>query len=333
MIDDNDEHGFWGDEPSRPTRRHAVVQRSPQATMVDDHDDIVIESAVGPRSSWYTDVDPVVKRIGLMLLVAALLVPVALALRGDDASPQLRSVPPVTDAVPVLEAAPAASTPSAPRVPVMGEGVGGAAAAAPAAAAVVSHVKVCTTGYKVVTGDFWIRIAKLHGISLRQLLAANNARTGTPIYPGRTVCLPAGVQARTRPAPAAAPATTVAPTRSTTAPKAAPPQIAAAPATTPPATAAPARSYTQDEVIQIIRSVWPDELEERAIQIATRESNLKPGVRNYCCFGLFQMYFDVHKKWLGTIGVTSSSQLYDPTVNANAALALYNRAGGWGPWQ
>jgi hypothetical protein len=35
---------------------------------------------------------------------------------------------------------------------------------------------------------------------------------------------------------------------------------------------------------------------------------------------------------LATIGVTSSSQLFDPLVNANAALALYNRAGGWGPW-
>jgi hypothetical protein len=55
-------------------------------------------------------------------------------------------------------------------------------------------------------------------------------------------------------------------------------------------------------------------------------------VKNYCCYGLFQIYFDQHKSWLAQMGVTSAAQLYDPTVNANAALALYNRAGGWGPW-
>ncbi len=86
------------------------------------------------------------------------------------------------------------------------------------------------------------------------------------------------------------------------------------------------------EAEAIIRSVWPDSLEDRAVLIARRESNLQPDVRNYCCFGLFQIYFDVHKSWLADLGVTSAEQLYDPLVNARAAYTLYQRSGGWGPW-
>ena len=58
-----------------------------------------------------------------------------------------------------------------------------------------------------------------------------------------------------------------------------------------------------------------------------------PGVKNYCCYGLFQIYFSVHKSWLSTMGITQASQLWDPHLNTQAALALYNRAGGWGPWK
>jgi hypothetical protein len=85
-------------------------------------------------------------------------------------------------------------------------------------------------------------------------------------------------------------------------------------------------------VEQIIRQVWPDDLEDRAVRIATRESNLQPGVRNACCFGLFQIHWTVHRGWLADYGITSSSQLFDPRTNAEAAYALYQRAGGWGPW-
>ena len=83
----------------------------------------------------------------------------------------------------------------------------------------------------------------------------------------------------------------------------------------------------------IIRQVWPDDLEDEAVRIATRESNLQPGVRNYCCFGLFQIYYSVHKSWLAQMGVTCAEQLYDPLVNAHVAYTMYLRAGGWGPWK
>jgi len=96
---------------------------------------------------------------------------------------------------------------------------------------------------------------------------------------------------------------------------------------TPPAPPAPAADPET-----IIRDVWPDDLEDHAIQIATRESRLQPDVRNACCFGLFQINWSAHHSWLaGEMGVSSASQLLDPAVNARAALALYQRD-GWRPW-
>lgn len=98
--------------------------------------------------------------------------------------------------------------------------------------------------------------------------------------------------------------------------------------TTPP----PAPTAVDGDVESIIRAVWPDELEDRAVRIAMRESRLVPTVRNACCFGLFQIHWLAHRSWLTSdFGVTRPEQLYDPTLNATVALALYEAA-GWGPW-
>lgn len=203
---------------------------------------------------------------------------------------------------------------------------------------------VCTKTYKVVVRDYWILIANTTKVSLSSLLAANKATTKTALYAGRTVCLPANAStpaiakstpttvkaatvkaATVRPAPTKAPATTV---KATAPPAKTTPTTAASP---PPAPA-PSRSYSAAEVEQIIRDVWPDNLEDHAVAIAKRESNLQPTARNYCCIGLFQIYWSVHKSWLTAAGVTSAEQLLDPRVNAGAAYFLYLRNGGWGPW-
>ena len=97
-------------------------------------------------------------------------------------------------------------------------------------------------------------------------------------------------------------------------------------------TTEPTTTPSSETIKQIIRDAWPDELEDRAIEIAYRESRFVPTASNFCCHGLFQMYWDVHKVWLDDIGITSVDQLYDPTTNARAAYALYQRAGGWDPW-
>ena len=191
----------------------------------------------------------------------------------------------------------------------------------------------CAIDYEVVGGDFWIRLADASGLSLKEILAANNATVDTPLFPGKTICLPAG-------ATVPAPPTTAAPT--TAAPTtAAPPPATAPPTTAAPTTAAPATTVkpvvtyptiAAAAAAQIIRDVWPDDLEGRAIEIATRESTLIVTAKNSCCYGLFQINWEPHKAWLAGLGVTSPDQLFDAATNARAAYTLYQRAGGWGPW-
>lgn len=109
----------------------------------------------------------------------------------------------------------------------------------------------------------------------------------------------------------------------TTAPKPAP---APAPVTAPPNT------YTREQIEAIIRQVWPDDLEDRALAIAQRESHLIPTSHNYCCYGLFAIYYEAGKRLLNSIGITSPQQLFDPMTNTRAALAIYQVA-GWDPWK
>jgi LysM repeat protein len=354
-------------DATQPLRRVEPVQRLPRNTT--------------PLRNM-SMVDPLFRRISMVVAAIIVLIPVAIALRSEPQA-QLESVTAptigeVAAAVPALPAATAAESPAVnpadlpvltvpatpapsfyvaaelpPAVPSVTQPAATeaaptattvAAAAAPAATATTVAVvaaaegsgATCSKTYVVVRGDFWIGIAKRAQVTLKELLKANNAKSSTKLFPGRNICLPknavtpvpaaqpAAAQATTttvkatapKPAPAPAPATTVKPTPTTT-----------------PAASAPANSYSREQVVQIIREVWPDDLEDEAIRIATRESSLKPTVRNYCCFGLFQIYYSVHKRWLADLGITSAEMLYDPRANANAALALYVRAGGWGPWK
>jgi hypothetical protein len=120
------------------------------------------------------------------------------------------------------------------------------------------------------------------------------------------------------PMAATAPVATAAPT---TAPPPPPP---------PPPTQPPRGSWSEAQIIQIIRDVFPDDIEEKAIAIAHRESRFDPYAQNFCCTGLFQIYGDVHEKLINSLGFTVA-QLTDPLVNCVVALTLYQRS-GWAPW-
>ncbi len=311
------------------------------------------EAARGPIGH----VDPLLRRVGVLAIVVALLVPVALAMRSsstDSTAPATADAATLltagTDAVqapdtsadpwaaidvdalpPAVPVSPDLATTAAPSSAAgstAGDQQGEATiAASTVAAANVPKVAraqaksttatVCAAKYTIASGDAWILIANRAKVSLTSLLAVNNATASTALYPGRSICLPAGATTPKAPTTTTKPAAK-APT--TTAPK--------APTTTTPK---PAKTYTKAQVTQIIRDIWPDNLEDKAIAIATRESNLTPAVRNYCCFGLFQIYYKVHKSWLATIGITSAEQLYDPKINTYAAYVMYQRS-GWGPW-
>ena len=102
----------------------------------------------------------------------------------------------------------------------------------------------------------------------------------------------------------------------------------------PAVTSAP-QTLSRAQVIQIIREAWPDDLEEKAIAIAQRESHLNPRAVNSskCCYGLFQIYYRWHKSWLPNVGVNSANELLSPQLNAVAAYRMYQRSNGWGPWK
>ena len=155
----------------------------------------------------------------------------------------------------------------------------------------------CPKTYVVKRGDSWWSIAQKSGTTLNRMLKLNSAKTSTKILIGDEVCVPSQ--------------------------------------STPVATTPAIPKYTQAEVIQIIRDAWPDDLEERALFIAYRESKYQPGAinRSQCCYGLFQIYYRWHMTWLPEVGVTSANQLLDPRLNAAAAYRMYQRNNGWGPWK
>ena len=95
-----------------------------------------------------------------------------------------------------------------------------------------------------------------------------------------------------------------------------------------PTVPAPPRS-----VEQMIRDIWPDDQEEKALRIAWRESGYQPGVTSPtgCCHGIFQIH-EIHFSWMNAFGVTTVAQLFDAETNIRMAYELYKRAGGWGPW-
>ena len=189
------------------------------------------------------------------------------------------------------------------------------AATTPAAAAYVAPFSLaCAKSYTVVVGDGWLRIANRHGVTMKEVLKVNAASASTVLLVGRKICVPAHSTTPT--------VTTVKVTVTTKKPRPAP----------TPTLNPPTRTYTYAEVEAIIREIWPDDLETEALRIAHRESRLNPRAQNYCCYGLFQIYFNVHKKWLAEIGITSGEQLLDPYNAAKAGLRLYQRS-GWGPWK
>jgi LysM repeat protein len=245
----------------------------------------------------------------------------------NEASPDTPIYPGSTICLPAGASAPAGFAASS-----SGESSGGAASRATMAAA-------CANPYESAAGDYWLRIADAAGLELDELLELNNATSDTPLFPGSEVCLPAGAAGPAAPTttpPTTQPATTAAqmtepPT--TDAPASTAPATTEPPATTEEPTTVPPAPPPTAEIEQIIRDVWPDDLEEQALRVAWRESGYDPRAQNFCCSGLFQIYYDVHASWLAEFGINSAADLYDPHANATAAYALYQRSGGWEPWR
>jgi hypothetical protein len=202
--------------------------------------------------------------------------------------------------------------------------------------------------YAVVDGDYWLRFVESSGADLDAWLSANGATVDTPLFAGDELCIPAGASAPAAPPATTAPPVTTAPPATTAPPPTAaptdppttpaPPPPTDPPTTQPPTTEPPPPATTvpapvdPDDVEAIIRQIWPDELEDRALVIAQRESGLRPDAYNgWCCYGLFQIYFDANRSFLSSLGVTAAEQLFDARTNVRVAYVMYQRS-GWGPW-
>lgn len=92
----------------------------------------------------------------------------------------------------------------------------------------------------------------------------------------------------------------------------------------------PPQPVPECDVPCIIRVVWPDQLEDRALRIAYRESRYQTDVHTSCCWGVFQIH-TMHLAWLCPEIACSIADLKDPWLNTMSAYALYQRD-GWGPW-
>jgi LysM repeat protein len=349
----------------------------PDARETDQPDQYIELSQVAPLANrlGIGAVDPLLLRLGMMLLIGVLMVPIALSVRTSGRAEGLQTA---TASIAVASPVPAATVVAASVAPLVpapvdstgqtdrsdavgtaitepavaavtervaaptttkapaGESLAGASptagdipeakSSATSAAAVVSApaervVPQCPQTYEAGPGDSWYRIAAAASVSPNALMNENLATLDTTIFPGDAICLPVGATMPSKP------------TTTTAAPIAIVP--ATSPATTSPATTSPATTtpVAPGTVEQIIREVWPDELEDKALTIAWRESHYIPTAYNGgCCYGLFQIYWSAHRSWLDDYGIYTSSDLFDARKNTQAAYALYQRSGGWSPW-
>ena len=195
-------------------------------------------------------------------------------------------------------------------------------AAPPATTPASPSTPRCGLEYTVQAGDSWYGIAERAGVKAGPLAAVNGKTISSPLKVGQMICLPEGAQ---RP-----------PTITTTT---RPPQSSGSSGSSGSSSNDmrqipydPTRTYSRAEIEQIVRDVWPDELENDALFVVQRESRFNPVARNWCCLGLFQIHWNAHKRWLANYGVTDPTQLLDPEVNARMGLVAWQRSGSWRPW-
>jgi len=262
-----------------------------------------------PRLSRPTH--PLARRLGVVAVAVALCIPVARALGDNSPAP----VPSGVGAVAVLEPSREPDpTTTVATLPVIVE-VPAAPQVIEAKVLVQPEVKApqCGAKFTVQLGDSWSLLADYAGVGTRELLQANKANARTVIVPGDELCVPSGARMR-RPAPVVS----TQPARQASSPK--------------PVVVVAAKRFTAAQSTQLIRDVFPDALEKRALEIVQRESHTNAAAYNFCCYGLFQIHFQAHKSWLASIGVTNPSQLLDAGTNARAAITLYKRSNSWAAW-
>lgn len=178
--------------------------------------------------------------------------------------------------------------------------------------AMAGAAPACPVAYVVKKGDSpWKVAQKTRPAGQTILLASKQIKQLNPKQSawqvGKTICLPAGFRSGSAPS---TPTTTATPT-----------------------TTVPVTPMSRNQIIQLIRDTFPDDVEEVALYVARRESNLNPRSKNWCCSGLFQIYYKHHKTRVRAVGVMSEADLLNPVLNVRAAHLIWSQNGkSWGPW-
>ena len=165
----------------------------------------------------------------------------------------------------------------------------------------VVSAQSCAKTYTAVANDSWWKVSTKVKVTLKELLAANNAQTSTMILIGDVLCLPKSAVTKEQ-----ARGLSLKP---------------------------PAKRHTKAASEKVIREIFPDHLENKAVAIAKRESKLNAASWNWCCIGLFQVNWWSHRSWLKAEGITQPEQLLNARTNTEVAWMIYKRASGWGPWE
>ncbi len=357
------------DAPARPRRRRRRVAASAAAAHRAPIDPLLARAQAGGAAASAPQqrrvADPLVVRVSAVLAAFLIVLPFILSKNSDPeviaaaALPTTQVADAVTVTAPVLtepqpsvtevielttvpvttvattpapaaqpSAQPVSQSAARPASQPASSTTSAAQTAQTAQTAAPARADECAQRYVVGPGDGWYRIANEAKIDTDRVLALNNADVSTEIHPGDKICLPADATMPSTPTTTTAVSTTVAATTTD-----APATTAAATTTATPTTLGSGAYLTPEQVKALIREIWPEELHEKALQVAWRESNYIPTADNgRCCHGVFQIYYTVHQSWLPDYGIYSVNDLYDARKNITAAYALYQRAGGWGPW-
>lgn len=155
-------------------------------------------------------------------------------------------------------------------------------------------------------------------------VASTVARTAPPTTRA------AATTTKPKPIVTAAPTTRPpAPTTGATAPPTTRPPTTAPRPTAPPTTAA--ARYSSDQVVALIRELWPADSVDKALEVARLESGYRNWAYNgHCCYGVFQINYAAQKRRLAARGLGLEG-LYNPRVNISIALEIFLEQ-GWSPW-
>ena len=208
----------------------------------------------------------------------------------------------------------------------------------------------CAGTYTVIANDYWNRFPKSSGASVRGVARRQQRHARHAAVRRRRALHPGGRHGAGPPPPAdhrAAGDRPPPPTTSATAADARTrddrrtgptrrhrrrrPRHHRRPSTATPAPA-PADPAIAASVEALIREIWPDDLEERALDDRLAREQLRPDVHNGAATACSQIYFDMGTSCLADDGHHVRRSSCSTPARTSPPRTRCTSAAGWGPW-